>query len=212
MEEKAWICANPKPSPALMIGALLLLSLGLSACASDGTRTGGPDADGPMVGAPDWVMEGCLAEDTHNPEDELCGVGSAAGSRNVSLARTAAMNRARSQIEQQLNSRLQGLLRSSSTPPHAKADGPGADPHIENVALQITRLTIGASKLRESWVAADGTLYTLVTLDEAGFTGRLAQTHTLSEDIREKVLDHADGLFAPTEPPEAVQPKAPDDA
>ena len=186
--------------------------VGLAACSSYGTRTTGPDPDGPMVGAPDWVMEGCLAEDAYDPEKELCGVGSAAGSRNVSLARTAAINRARTQIEEQLKSRLRELLEASTpTPPQAKADVPGAESHIENVAFQITRLTIGASKLQDSWVAADGTLYTLVTLDEAGFTGRLAQTHTLSEEIREKVLQEADNLFAPAAPPEPAESEPPPD-
>ena len=190
---------------------MALVSIGALACAGDGTPATFGDLDGPMAGAPDWVLDGCSAPDVYEAETELCGMGSAAGSRNVSLARTAAMGRARSQIQRELETRLKAVLREILIAPKSATDGvetpPGSDSvataettdsgHIQNVATQISRLTIGASKLKESWVASDGTLYTLVTLNETDFTGRLAQTHTLSESIRESVLAMADSVFAP---------------
>ena len=47
-----------------------------------------------FVGAPGWVIQGCRA---FWDEDEgmICGIGSAGGSRNVSLMRTTAIGRGR---------------------------------------------------------------------------------------------------------------------
>lgn len=193
--------ARPRPTtaratPSSWLGLVLAALLG-AACGGNGTAPPPISAMGPLAGAPDWVMEDCSA---HWPDDDsgrICGVGSVVGTRNISLARTTAIGRARSEIGRTLQTKVRSMLEDYSNSDDAQDFGAGDDRarYIQDVSKQITQLTLSGSSLEDTWVGPDGTLYTLVALDVDGFRNALDQLTSLSPPIREAVKARADSAF-----------------
>ena len=72
---------------AVMV-AVFVASVLIAGCgSSDEKKNTGNAIKNELEGAPDWVLG------NENNSKQICGVGSAAGTRNASLARTAAMGR-----------------------------------------------------------------------------------------------------------------------
>lgn len=192
-----------RDDPPVRIRAVRRLLLGLAlmacviACASDDPVE--RPQDGLLADAPDWVLVDCTRYWNGRPGARLCGVGSVAGTRNLSLARTAAIGRARSQISEKLEPMVEGMLRDYSTAA-AAADDDGATPlnaqQIANVTTQITQYTsLNGATLKDTWVAPDGTLYTLVDLDVEHFETALDQMSSLTDAIRTGVRERASAAF-----------------
>jgi len=184
-----------------LAGTLVVVVLAL-ACGSDGPEAAAP-TDGPLAGAPDWVLGDCSA---HWADDgaRLCGVGSVAGTRNISLARTAAIGRARTGIAATLQERVRGMLEgfaSTKTGREALGDDAGDSGYMDDVARQITQLTLSSASLEDTWVGPDGTLYTLVALDAETFGDAVDQMSSLAKPIREAVKVRADDAFREREAP-----------
>jgi hypothetical protein len=180
---------------------LLLLGFALTACA---IACAGDDlADRPqdplLADAPSWVLVDCSRHWNEPPGTRLCGVGSVAGTRNLSLARTAAIGRARSQVTLKLEPMVEAMLRDYSETAATDQDD-GATPlsaqQIENVTTQITQFTsLNGTTMKDTWVAPDGTLYTLVDLDVEHFVSALDQMSSLTDAIRTGVRERAAGAF-----------------
>lgn len=189
--------SSSRSGRAPLVGAVLIAVFAL-ACSSDG-----PDAapildSSPLAGAPDWVLHGCSAYWDGDDGARICGVGSVAGTRNVSLARTAAIGRARTEIARSLQTKVESMLKDySTTTTGGEEFGTGAndEQYIEDVSKQITQLTLSGTTLQDTWVGPDGTLYTLVALDVENFDTSLDQINSLSEKIREAVKERADASF-----------------
>jgi hypothetical protein len=186
--------STARASASSWLGLVLASLLG-AACGGNGTAPPPISATGPLAGAPGWVMEDCSV---HWPDDDtgrLCGVGSVAGTRNISLARTTAIGRARSEIGRTLQARVRSMLEDYSASDDAQDFGDDPAQYIQDVSKQITQLTLSGSSLEDTWVGPDGTLYTLVALDVEGFRNALDQMTTLSPPIREAVKSRADSAF-----------------
>jgi hypothetical protein len=170
----------------------------LCACAGDAPAPAALAPDSPLAEAPAWVVGDCSSFWTDDDDVHLCGVGSVAGTRNISLARTAAIGRARARIARELETRVRSMLADyAQSPEGAEALGAEATDarYLDDVSKQITRLALGGSALAETWVGPDGTLYTLVGLDLDHFRDSLDQMTSLSEDIREAVKDRSEDAF-----------------
>ena len=87
--------------PRLLLGLAAVAALG---CAS--TLEPAEVHPDEFAGAPEWVTNDCSE---FVDDDELCGVGSMNGSRNVALARTTAIARARTEIARTLGVRVNSL-------------------------------------------------------------------------------------------------------
>lgn len=189
--------SSSRPSRASVLGVVLATGFAF-ACGSDGTE-GAPIPDNsPLAGAPDWVLQGCAAYWDDDDDARICGVGSVAGTRNISLARTAAIGRARTEIARSLQVKVQSMLKdySATTSGGENFGGEANDEqYIEDVSKQITQLTLSGTTLQDTWVGPDGTLYTLVSLDVENFSNSLDQISSLSEKVREAVKERADASF-----------------
>ncbi len=155
--------------------------------------------EGEFAGAPDWVVRGCSAYWGDDAERVICGVGSAGGSRNISLMRSTATARGRTEIARTLNTRVKAMLKDyASTTTGGENFGTAAndEQHIVDVSKQITSMTLSGTELTDSWISQKGTLYALVALDVDKFSDSVKRMNQLSEAVREAVMERADQAFA----------------
>lgn len=178
-----------KKSVISIISIVLLLVL--SACGSADKKTGNAVKD-EFNGAPKWVLGSA------STAKEICGVGSAAGSRNVSVMRTSAMGRGRTEIARMLELKVQSMLKDyQSTTTGGEDFGKAAndEQHIVDVAKQITDITLSGTEQKESWISDSGTLYVLMCADIEKFKNSVNSMSQLSESVRKAVTERADKAF-----------------
>ena len=142
---------------------------------------------GALAGAPTWVLN-C----TEVVEDGiLCGVGSAAGTRNISLARSTAQGRGRTEIARQLNTVVQAMLTDyQATVTGGEYFGTAADDEqmVVDVSRQITDVAVSGVRQTDTWISRDGnTLYVLMELAAEAFGEALAGMAGLDAGVREYV-------------------------
>jgi len=178
-----------KKSLISIISVIFLLVL--SACGSTDKKTG--DAvKNEFDGAPKWVLG------SSSTPQQICGVGSAAGSSNVSMMRTGAMGRGRTEIGRMLELKVQSMLKDyQSTTTGGEEFGKAAndEQHIVDVAKQITDITLSGTEQKESWISDSGTLYVLMCADLEKFKNSVNSMSQLSESIRKAVTERADKAF-----------------
>ena len=149
-------------------------------------------------GAPDWVTRGCAAYWGDDDGARICGVGAMAGTRNVALARTAAMGRARTEIARSLDTKVRAMLKdyhSTTTGGDEFGIAAADEQAIDDVSKQITSMTLSGTTLQDTWVSKNGTLYSLVALDVDRFNDQIGRMSNLSENIRTAVRERADAAF-----------------
>ena len=179
-----------KKSLISVISVLLLLVL--SACGSADKKGTGNAVKNEFDGAPKWVLG------SSSTAKEICGVGSAAGSRNVSMMRTTAMGRGRTELARMLELKVQSMLKDyQSTTTGGEDFGKAAndEQHIVDVAKQITDTTLSGTEQKESWISDSGTLYVLMCSDIEKFKSMVDSMSQLSESVRKAVTERADKAF-----------------
>jgi len=178
-----------KKTVLYIISVIFLLTL--AACGSTDKKTG--DAvKNEFDGAPKWVLG------SSSTPQQICGVGSAAGSRNVSVMRTSAMGRGRTEIARMLELKVQSMLKDyQATTTGGEEFGTAAndEQHIVDVAKQITDITLSGTEQKESWISDSGTLYILMCADLEKFKNSVNNMSQLSESVRKAVTERADKAF-----------------
>ena len=152
-----------------------------------------------FAGAPDWVIEGCSAYPGEDAPTKICGIGSFAGSNNISLARTAAMARGRTEIARSLDVQVKSMLKDyQATTTGGEEFGTSAadEQHIVDVSKRITDLSLSGTEIRDTWISDGGTYYTLLVLELERFRNSVNKMSNLSEHLREAITDRADESFA----------------
>ena len=152
-----------------------------------------------LASAPCWVTKGgrCYFKEADRAK-YICGVGSVGGTRNVGLAREAAMGRARTEISRTLAVRVTSMLKDyqATTTGGAEFGTSAADEqHIADVSKQITDLTLSGTEIVDSWVSGSGTYYALCRVDVEGFKDTVRRMTALSESVRQAVVERADKAF-----------------
>ena len=178
-----------KKSLIYFVSVIFLLVF--SACGSTDKKTG--DAvKNEFDGAPKWVLG------SSSTPQQICGVGSAAGSRNVSMMRTSAMGRGREEIARMLELKVQSMLKDyQATTTGGEDFGKAAndEQHIVDVAKQITDITLSGTEQKESWISDSGTFYVLMCADLEKFKNSVNNMSQLSESVRKAVTERADKAF-----------------
>lgn len=149
-----------------------------------------------LEGAPDWVR-GC-ANYFDGDKKVVCGVGSVAGTRNPSLAMSAAEGRGRTAIARSLETKVGAMLKDyQSTTTGGEDFGTAAndEQHIEDVAKQITNITLRGTERRETWISPNGTVYALMVMDVDSFMNAVKGMGQLKETIRQAVVERAEKAF-----------------
>ncbi|MBP5406269.1 LPP20 family lipoprotein [bacterium] len=164
----------------------------MMACGSADKKGTGDAVKNEFEGAPKWVLG------SSSTATQICGVGSAAGSRNVSMMRTTAIGRGRTEIARMLELKVQSMLKDyQSTTTGGEEFGKAAndEQHIVDVAKQITDLTLSGTEQKESWISDSGTIYILMCADLEKFKNTVSSMSQLSESVRKAVAERADKAF-----------------
>ncbi len=158
--------------------------------------SGGPSqmAD-EFKGAPVWVVSNCSKYLKHDP---ICGVGSVGGTANPALARSAAEGRGRTEIARQIGTEVRAAIpdyQATTTGGGEFGKAAADEQHIEDVAKNITDLTLGGVSLQESWISSSGTYYALMSLNLDQFKNVVNDMKTLSDGVRRAVIQRAEKAF-----------------
>ncbi len=178
----------------LFLMALVSLMFTVS-CSSDGSKKEEVKnaVQQELDGAPEWVVNGGAGN-----KNKICGVGSAAGSRNVAIMREAAMGRGRTAIARSLQVTVKSMLKDyQATTTGGEQFGTAAndEQHIEDVSKQITDMTLSGTQQENTWIAKTGTYYVLVCLDVEKFKDSVSKMGQLEESVRAAVKERADKAF-----------------
>ena len=183
----------------LIVG--LVASLGALACASDPDQTP-EDQLGPLAGelanAPDWVTRGCSAFWGDENPSQICGVGSAGGSRNHSLMVTASQGRGRTAIARSLDLHVKAMLKdyqATTTGGEEYGENAADEQHIVDVSKQLTDIDLVGVEQRDMWISPSGQVYVLMVYDAEKFSNAVSSMANLSETIRQAVIERADASF-----------------
>ncbi len=181
--------------------AAAALALGALLCA---TSCGGAGPEDPrsvvadeLEGAPAWVVQGCQAG-VEEGRRVVCGVGSAGGSRSISMLRTGAMGRGRTEIARTLNVRVKAMLKDyQATKTGGELFGKSANDEqlIEDVSKQVTDRTLVGTVLKETWVSKRGTFFALMVLELDSFVTGLRSLDGLDGALREAIEVRAARAF-----------------
>ena len=188
------------PKSVTLFGTVLIgvFSLLVAGCGSSNQQQVAELDSDEFEGAPCWVVRGCECDDISDSQKKICGVGSASGTRNHSLARSTAIGRARTEIARSLDLRVKAMLKDyQATTTGGEEYGLSAadEQHVADVSKQITDITLSGTQQEDLWVSPNGSLYALVTLDVDKFKSAVAEMGQLSEEIRQAVQQRADDAF-----------------
>jgi hypothetical protein len=146
------------------------------------------------VGLPAWALGKC--QDALKNKSAICGSGSVQGMSNISLARSAAEGRARTELAKTLQVRVKSMLKDYQA---ATQGGPqndtASEQHIEDVSKQITDMTLSGSRIEDTFISDTGTFWALVVLDPDEFKDSLKNMKDLDEAIRADIIRRADRAF-----------------
>jgi hypothetical protein len=152
-----------------------------------------------FAGAPNWVIQGCHGYDGESMSTKLCGVGSFRGSSNISLARTAAMARGRTEIARSLGVKVRSMLKdyqATTTGGAEFGESASDEQHVVDVSKQITDISLTGTEIRDTWISNSGTYYTLMVLDVEQFEESVSGMRRLSESVRKAITERAEAAFA----------------
>ncbi len=182
----------------VMTGIMVGSALVLVACG--GATQGGTPVSGALAnefdGAPGWVVKGCAA--FSGEKAAICGRGSATGTRNPSLAMSAATGRARTDLARNLSVKIKAMLKDyQATTTGGENFGTAAndEQHIVDVSKQITDTSLSGTQVVDSWMSHTGTLWVLVKLDVEAFKGALNGMKQLDAATMKGVMERADKAF-----------------
>lgn len=134
-----------------MVVLAIVLSLNLQNCAS--SRSGSSE-ESAMKDVPEWFLTPPEAEDA------IYGVGMAM-KQNPSLARKAAIARAREEVASTVNTKVSSMLKD-----FMQESGVGENAQAleftQSVTKQVTSTSLEGSKVKQVYPAKDGTFYVLV--------------------------------------------------
>lgn len=188
----------------IVIGLVAAVTLALAAgCGGSSQNTKkeerlGSDFQQRMADAPEWVRRGCGAY-TGEQSARVCGTGSMSGTRNLSMCRSQARSRGRTDIARQLNLVVKSMIEDfqETTTGGEYFDKQADDQqHVQDVTKQITNVSLPGTREADSWVSSGGDCFSLVVLDVASFGEALKATQQLDRQVRDYVVQNANKAFS----------------
>jgi hypothetical protein len=184
----------------IAVGVLLLAGLALAAGCASAQKPMAQAFDDELAGAPNWVKIGGNAyKKDHKDAPAIYGVGSITGTKNISLARTGATARARTELARSLETHVKAMIadyQRTTTGGEEFGKAAADEQDLKDVAKQVTDQTLAGTELVDTWISKNSTFYALVSLDVEKFKSMVSNMKTLSEGIRKAVQARADKAFS----------------
>lgn len=172
--------------------------LGLSSCGAHNPPPMNQAYNNELDGAPAWVTKGRFGVEKDSKSKYVYGVGNVGGTRNVGLAREAALGRARTDLARSLQLKVTAMLKDyqGTVTGGAEFGTAAADEQkITDVAKQVTEMNLSGTELVDTWISKNGTMWALCRLDVEGFKNTVNKMTQLSESVRRAVEERADKAF-----------------
>lgn len=170
---------------------LLLVATALAACSSGRTKV---ESDLGIDDAPDWVNEGLQALDGRDGR-LIHGIGSAPSMRDVSLQRSTADDRARSEVARVLSSFMNVVSQdyvATAGYDEATIDEQAISRQIEN----LTRLNMTGTEIIARWHNKnDGSTYSLAELDMKRVKDIVSKADMMNEGFARHLETRGETLF-----------------
>jgi hypothetical protein len=129
-----------------------------SGCSSPQPKVAKGFTNASLDGAPGWVLDPTSAKG-------VAAVGSAQRSPGgIQFQRNEAMASGRDELSRMLGLRVKNML-SNFSRQTGVGEGQSFDKVTEDVSRQMSKETLNGSKQKDLWIAPDGTLFILVSLD-----------------------------------------------
>ena len=181
---------------------LVAVGLGLAACG------GPPPAAAPQPvgsslaaefnGSPTWVRQSCRAFWGDQGKGKICAVGSMGGSRNISLLRSGATGRGRTELARSLQTKVTALLKDyQRTVTGGENFGTAAadEQLVQDTSKQLTDTTLSGTEAIDTWMSGSGTMYVLVALNTESFTDAMNKMKQLDKKTVDYVVNNANKAF-----------------
>jgi hypothetical protein len=136
-----------------------------------------------FAGAPVWVLEGCSAFWGDDGGARLCGVGDAKIGRSMSIARTKATSRARTEISRTLETKVKNMVKDYQ---EQVTDGEAemTAEQFSSTTVSLSKSTLNGTSVQKTWVSQTGQLYMLVALDVESFENSVREMDEMSDKLR----------------------------
>lgn len=145
--------------------------------------------------APDWVTTNGKSD---FPQD-ICEVGTFAGSGNPRMMRNAALNDAKVRLAGKFNTKIKALVKDymASTTSTAGGNEFGTavndEQHHQEASISKININMSGADERKNWPSKYGKgYYVLVCVDMAKFKSALNNMENLSEQVRQAVVERAE--------------------
>lgn len=178
----------------LFLGALTLSAV--IATAGCGSKEVTPDEQLPneFAGAPNWVLEGCSAYWGDDEGARICGVGDAKIGSSMSIARTKATSRARTEISRTLETKVKNMVKDFQ---EQVTDGESemTAEQFNSTTVSLSKATLNGTSVQKTWVSPTGQLYILVALDVEAFENSVRAMDEMSDKLRTFIESRARKSF-----------------
>ncbi len=186
----------------LKIVSLAIVAVSLGACGGNNQGNAPKHLEG--VEYPDWVTQGSGAFGGEEGR-VFYGVGDVSGVKNPALARRAADNRARAEIQKIFDTYTATLMKdymASTTAGDMTASS--EEQHIEVAQKTFSAGTLSGVQIVNHWFHPDGqTVYALARLDLDNFKDSLDRMKELNSKVRDYVRKNAEKAHMDLEAEEA---------
>jgi hypothetical protein len=117
--------------------------------------------------------------------------------RSTTRARETAISRARTEVARSLQTRVEAMLADyTGASAEIRRKRTNADQQIVDVSRQITRVSVSGIEVRRTWIADNGTVFVLVSLDVDRFRSSVRHMTDLSAHMRRAIDQRAESAFA----------------
>ena len=179
----------------IILGAVALAAV--IATAGCGSKETPPDEQLPneFAGAPSWVLEGCSAYWGDDGGARICGVGDANIGRSMSIARTKATSRARTEISRTLETKVKNMVKDFQ---EQVTDGESemTAEQFSSTTVSLSKATLNGTSVQNTWVSPSGQLYVLVALDVEAFENSVREMDDMSNKLRTFIESRAKKSFS----------------
>jgi ribosomal protein S20 len=179
-----------------LLGATVLAAI-IATAGCAGREPSSPEDVMPneFEGAPNWVIQGCSAYWGDDGGARICGVGDAKVGRSMSVARTKATARARTEISRTLETKVKNMVKDFQ---EQVTDGESemTAEQFSSTTVSLSKSTLNGTSVQDSWISKSDQLYMLVALDVEAFNNSVREMDEMSDRLRSFIESRARKSFA----------------
>ena len=179
----------------IFLSAAALLAVVVTAGCGRSVSTPDEQIPSEFAGAPEWVLQGCSAYWGDDGGARICGVGNAKFTGNMSIARTKATSRARTEISRTLETKVKNMVKDFQEQVTDGETEMSAE-QFSSTTVSLSKATLNGTQQQDTWISPSNELWVLVALDVAAFENSVREMDEMSDKLRTFIESRARKSFA----------------